>query len=153
MRILKNILIGTGVLFLVLIGLFAWVKSSSDQFRKEEAPFVEAFVSDLSKRWDLADVYDRLAPPFIEQVGTPQTQQLQQKFRRLGRLKSVFDLELQRYNAYNLTQSGLFSFKAIFENGDALASVTLIRNDGVVRVQGFYLRGIQMRQGSSKLQT
>ena len=33
---------------------------SSRQFRKEEAPFVEKFVTDLSKRWDTADVNDRM---------------------------------------------------------------------------------------------
>ena len=56
MRVLKNALIGLGVLFLVVLAFFAWIGVSSSQFRKEEAPFVETFVTDLSKRWDIADV-------------------------------------------------------------------------------------------------
>ena len=63
MRVLKNILIGLGVIFLVALAFFAWIGVSGSQFRKEQAPFVEAFVTDLSKRWDIADVYDRLANP------------------------------------------------------------------------------------------
>ena len=69
----------------------------SSQFRKEEAPFVETFVTDLSKRWDIADVHDRMATAFIEQAGTPQAQQLLLRFKELGVLKSTHDLELRNY--------------------------------------------------------
>ena len=73
---MKTILIGLGVLFLVAIALFAWSGMSSNQFRKEQTPFVETFVTDLSKRWDIADVHGRMTNPFIEETSTPQAQQL-----------------------------------------------------------------------------
>lgn len=85
MRVLKNILIGLGGLFLVVIALLAWIGVSSSQFRKEQAPFVQTFVTDLSKRWNVADVYDRMANPFIEQVSTPQPQQLPTSVQAAGR--------------------------------------------------------------------
>jgi hypothetical protein len=66
-------------------------------------------VTDLSKRWDIADVHDRMANPFIEQAGTPQTQQLLQQFKQLGALTSVHDLELRSYNSNNNEQTGLGS--------------------------------------------
>jgi hypothetical protein len=153
MRVLKNILIGLGVLFLVVLAFFAWIGVSSSQFRKEQAPFVETFVTDLSKRWDIADVYDRLANSFIEQAGTPQAQQLLHQFKRLGALKSVRDLGLRSYNTNNNTRTGLFSFKGTFENGEAVVNVTIVKKGGAVRVFGFYLRATDMRDGASKLQT
>ena len=153
MRVLKNILIGLGALFLVVLFLFAWVRGSSNQFRKEQAPFVESFVTDLSKRWDIADVHDRLANPLIEQAGTPQTQQLLHQFKQLGALKSVHDLELRAYKSYNDGRTGLFSFKGTFENGEAVVNVTIVKKDDAVRVLGFYLKGTHTRNGDSKLQT
>jgi hypothetical protein len=153
MRVLKNILIGLGVLFLVVFALFAWVRVSSNQFRKEQAPFVESFVTDLSKRWDIADVHDRIANIFIEQVSTPQAQHLLHQFKRLGKLQSVHDLELRGYKSDNGGRTGLFSFKAAFENGEALMNVTIVEKDGEARVLGFYLKATRMRDGGAKLQT
>ena len=153
MRVLKNILIGLGVLFLVVIALLAWTGVSSSQFRKEQAPFVETFVTDLSKRWDIADVYDRMANPFIEQVSTPQAQQLLHQFKQPGALTSIHDVELQSYNSNNNVRTGLFSFKGTFENGEAVINIAIVKKDGAVRVLGFYLRGTHMRDGGSKLRT
>jgi hypothetical protein len=153
MRVLKNILIGFGVLFLVGIALFAWVGVSSSQFRKEQAAFVGTFVTDLSKRWDTADVHDRLADSLIEQASSPQTQSLMHQFKELGRLRSVHDLELKSYVSTNKGQRGTFSFKGAFENGEGVVDVTIIKKDGAVRVSGFRLNGIHTRNEVSKLQT
>lgn len=153
MRVLKNILIGLGVLSLVVLAFFAWIRVSSSQFRQEQAPFVEAFVIDLSKRWDIADVHGRMTNPFIEETSTPQAQQLLHQFKRLGTLKSVHDLKLRAYKSYNGEQTGLFSFKGIFENGEAVMNVTIVKNDGAVRVLGFYLKATHIPEGGSKLQT
>ena len=152
MRVVKTILIGLGALFIMVIALLAWVGVSGSQFRKEQAPFVETFVADLSKRWDIADVHDRLANPLIEQASTPQTQQLLHQFKQLGALKSVHDLELRAYKTYNNGRTGLFSFKGTFENGEAVVNVTIIKKDGAVRVLSFYLKGTHTRDGGSKLQ-
>lgn len=153
MRVLKNILIGLGVLFLVVTALLAWIGVSSSQFRKEQTPFVETFVTDLSKRWDVADVYDRMANPFIEQVSTPQARQLLHQFKQLGMLESVHDLELRSYYSNNNERTGIFSFKGTFENGEGVVNVTVAKKDGAVRVLGFYLKAIHMREGGAKLQT
>lgn len=152
MRVAKTILIGLGALFLVVIAFLAWIGVSSSQFRKEQAPFVEAFVTDLSKRWDIADVYDRLANPVVEQAGTPQAQQLLHRFKQLGVLRSVRDLELRRYETNNNGRTGYFSFKGAFENGEAVVEVTIVKKDGAVRVLGFYLTTTHMREGLSKVQ-
>ena len=153
MRVLKRILIGLGVLFLVVIAFFAWVGATSSQFRKEQTPFVETFVTDLSKRWDPADVCDRMANTFIEQTGTPQAQQLLHQFKQLGALKSVRDLELRSYSVNTNGQTGVLSFKGTFENGEGIINITIVKKDGAVRVLGFYLNATHMRDGGSRLQT
>src|ERR1700760_4487795 len=101
MRVLKNILIGFGILLLVIGAFATWIGLSSRQFRNEQASFVQAFVTDLSKRWETLDVYDRMTVTFIEQADTPQAHQLLRQFQELGRLKSVQDLELQSYITTN----------------------------------------------------
>jgi hypothetical protein len=152
-RVLKTILISLGVLFLVIIALFTWSKVSSSQFGKEQAPFVETFVIDLSRHWDIADVQGRMTNPFIEETSTPQAQQLLHQFKRLGALKSTQDLKLRAYKSFNNEQTGLFSFKGIFENGEAMVNVTIVNKDGAVRVVRFYLKATSMRDGALKLQT
>ena len=151
MRAVKNILIGLGVFFLVVLALFAWVGMSSRQFRKEEAPFVEKFVTDLSKHWDTADVNDRMTSSFIVQAGTPQAQQLLHQFKQLGALKSVQDLELRSYRSFNTEQTGLFSFKGTFENGAGVVNLTIVKKDGAVHVIGFFLETTHVG-GASKIQ-
>lgn len=153
MRVLKNIFIGLGVLFLVVLALFVWIRVSSNQFRKEQAPFVESFVTDLSKHWDIEDIHDRIANSFSEQISSPQAQQLLHRFKQLGGLKSVHDLELRAYKSYNDGPTSLFSFKGTFENGEALVNVTIVKKAGPALVSGFYLRATAMRDGASKLQT
>ena len=152
MRIFKNILIGFGTLFLLLVALFSWVGMTGHQFRKAEEPFVQKFVTDLSRHWDPADVRDRMADSLINQVETAQARQLMQQFRQLGPLKSVQDFELQSYKTTTSGKTGVFHFKGTFENGNGEVQVALVENEGVVRVQGFYLRGIRV-SGTSKLQT
>jgi hypothetical protein len=151
MRVLKNILIGLGAVFVVVIALLAWIGASSSQFRKEQAPFVETFVTDLSKRWNIADVYDRLANP--EQTDTPQARELLHQFKQLGALQSIHDLNLRSYITNNKGRTGLFSLKGTFENGEAIVTVTIVKNEGAVRVLGFYLKTTHMGNGVSKLQT
>jgi hypothetical protein len=153
MRVLKNVLIGLGVIFLGFLALFTWVGMSSRHFRQEQTPFVETFVTDLSKRWNIEDVQDRLDNAFIEQAGTPQAQQLLHQFKLLGALKSVHDLDLQRYVTNTQGRTGVFYFKGTFENGEAAVNVTIVQKDGAVRVSGFYLQGTRVRDGGSRIHT
>jgi hypothetical protein len=149
----KNILVGLGVLFLLVVALFTWLGMGSSQFRKEQSPFVETFVADLSKHWDIADVHDRLSDTLLEQTSTPQVQQLLQEFSRLGALKSVREIELQRYLASTNGRTGYFSLTGTFENGEAVVHVTLFKKDGDVHVIGFFLKGSHLHPGASKIAT
>ena len=65
----------------------------------------------------------------------------------------MHDLKLRACKSYNDGQTGLFSFKGIFENGEPVVNVTIVNKDGVVRVVGFYLKATNMRDGGLKLKT
>ena len=137
MRALKKILIGFGSVFLVLIALFAWLGMESVRFKRDEAPFVKAYVTDLSRHWNVADVYDRSDNEFIAQADSPNGQRTIQRFRSLGSLTSIDDFELKNYSDGTTGRRGVFDFKAGFENGEALVEVTVVNHGGAAtRVLG-----------------
>jgi hypothetical protein len=146
MHIVKKILVGLGGVFLALIALFFWLAVSSSNFRTQQEPFVKAFVTDLSKRWDLTDVYGPLANSFIEQADTAQGRGLMMQLKQLGALQSVRDFELRNYNFAPKGQTGIFSFKGTFDYGEAVVDVTVIRSGGMVRVQGLHVSAPRIRE-------
>jgi len=152
MRVLKSIFIGFGMVCALIVTLLTWPMVSSTHFRKEQAPFVEKFVADLSMHWDFADVRDRMSNRFIEQAGTPQAQQLLQQFKHLGSLRSAQNFKLLNYVNNNNGQMGDLSFTGTFANGEALVDVIIVRNDGAVRAIGFYLKTIHLRNVGSKFE-
>jgi hypothetical protein len=144
-NVFKKVLISLGGIFVAVFALFVWLGMGSAHFRTEQEPFVRTFVSDLSKRWVVSDVYDRLANPFIEQAGTVQGKQLLQQFKQLGALKAVRDVELRNYNLSFHGQTGIFTFKGTFEHGEAIVDVTIIKKDAAVRVLGIYITSTHMQ--------
>jgi hypothetical protein len=149
MRVLKKILIGLGSVFLVLILLAVWLGIQGSRFKRDEAPFVKAYVTDLARRWDVADVYDRSANTLLEQADSAEGQSLMQHFRGLGALTSIHDFALKNFSDGTWGRRGVFDFKADFQNGEALVEVTVL-DDGRAgpRVLGFYLNGIRMNPGA-----
>lgn len=151
MRVLSSILIGLGVLFLAFIALiifFGWVGwQARSQFGKEQSSFAETFVTDLSKRWDIRDVYGRLADPFIAQAVTPRTQELMLQFKQLGALKSAHDPQLKSYIVNVNGTTGVITFRGTFENGEALVTVTVVKKDGAVHVWNLGVKALLKRPG------
>lgn len=151
MGVLKKILIGLGCAFLALIALFAWLGVQSLQFKRNEAPFVQAYVTDLSRHWNLADVYDRCDNRLLAQADSPEGRRALERFKSLGSLTSVEDLELRNYTSGTFGRRGVFDFKGQFENGEALVEVTIVQHGAArSRVLGVNLTGIQMSRPSSR---
>jgi hypothetical protein len=138
MQIFKKILVGLGSIFALLIVFVSVMGYSSARFKAEQAPFVTKFVTDLSRQWDLADVYDRLTNDCAAQAGTAQGQQAMKRLGGLGALRSMEDLELRNYMMGTFGTTAVFAFKGTFENDQALMTVTVLKKSGTVRVQGFH---------------
>ena len=153
MRVVRKILVGLGVLFLVLIAVFSWVAVVGRQFRTEQTPFVKTFMMDLSRHWNVADVSDRIAGPVLDQVLTPKGQQMFQMFKQLGTLRSEGDVTMDRFNVDTKGTTGVFEFKGTFDNGEADVQVTVVKKGGSAWVLGFYLNDIRRRPGESNVET
>jgi hypothetical protein len=139
MRVMKTILMVAGAIFLILIGLFVWLGRSAAHFRTEQEPFARTFVADLSRRWDVADVDSRSGTAFIEQSRAPEGQQWLKRVSQLGRLKAIRDVQFGNYFAGPSGQTGVFTFKAAFENGEATLKVTVGRDGTSSQVLGLFV--------------
>ena len=153
MRVIRKILVGLGAVFVVILAFVAWMMVSSRQFRTEQGPFVQTFVTDLSRHWNVADVGERLAGPVLDQALTPQGQQVLHQFKQLGALRSVANLGMQNYNIGTTGRTGTFHFKGTFDNGEADVEVVVVKRGGTPWVLGFHLNGIQRREGVSNVET
>jgi hypothetical protein len=155
MGVLKKVLIGFGVVFLVIIALAVWLGFQSVRFGRAERPFVEAYVTDFSRHWRVADVYDRSANEFLTQASSSEGERAIAMFRPLGALTSISDFEIKNYKVGTGGRSGVFDFKGKFENGTAVVEVTIIDNghDGA-RVVGVHMENITVNPGTGgKLST
>jgi hypothetical protein len=141
MHVLKKLLAGLGVLLLAVIALSALLGGGSVRFKSQQEPFVRNFLTDLSRHWVLAEVQDRLASEFVEQAGTAQGQRLLREFRQLGPIRTIRDVELHTYAVNPKAQTGVFSLKATFANGEAEVSVTVVRRERATRVLSLYMTG------------
>ena len=139
MKILKHILIGLGVAFLLLIGFLSYMAVESGDFAEEHTPFVRQFITDFSRDWDVRDVQHLLTNDFIEQMETPSGRKALALFKRLGRLVAIQDIALDNFNTHFGTASftqGTFVFEAEFEHAVTQTTLLLVVNKKGQRVQG-----------------
>lgn len=147
MKVIKKILAGLGILFIVLLALAALLAKLSSDFLEDNRAFVADFTRDLSKRWNVADVHERVSNEFLQTLDTAQGHEGFRQLRSLGALKDMGDLEMGNYNAATNGTTAEISYKATFENAKGLVKITLIKKDGKVQVQGFFVSlpdGIQI---------
>jgi len=139
-----------GAAFAVGLLLVVWGGLAALRFKSEQAPFVTRFTADLARHWNVADVYSRLDNSFIEQASSVQGRQVLEQFKRLGPLRATEDLQMQNYYLSPGATTALFTLKAIFANGDAIVSISLIRRDHAVRVVSFDLRAVHLQPTTEK---
>jgi len=144
-RILKRVLLGLGSFCGLIIVVAIVLAMSSAHFKTQQAPFVTSFVIDLSHRWKLADVQDRLSDHFIEQASSAEGQLALRRISTLGALRSVQDLEIRNYSMMTNGTTAVFAFKGTFDNDVALVTVTVLRKSGTVRVMAFHIDPIPGR--------
>ena len=139
MKTLRRILTGLAFASLAVVVLVILVVRGSGTFFDENQAFVERFTHDLSERWEVDDVYDRATAPFISSIQSPEGRRLIAGLESLGELETLYDFELDSYKVTPSGTTGVIVAKARFENANALVSVTLVKGDGEVKVQGFNL--------------
>lgn len=140
MNIIKKILIGLGAIFALFIALAIFLAGESSEFKDKNEQFVKDFTNTFSQQWDISSVSQSLTNDMLSQIKTPNGQHALNVFRSLGKLVEITDLELHNYNSHTSgITTGVFKFKAQFENGSTLVTVTLQEKDNAVRVHGFHI--------------
>lgn len=139
MRIVKNILIGFGVLFVAVIWLVLFIGAGSSEFREKQSPFIEGFMMEFSENWDVADVHSKLDNDLLKQIDSPSGRAALGVFRALGDFEAMHDLVLQHYTTATSGKTGRFTFKALFENGPALVEIMLVESEGKTLVIGLHI--------------
>ena len=129
MKILKNILIGFGVLFVAIIGLMIFVGTGSSEFREKQAPFIESFMAEFSENWDVADVHSKLSNDLLKEIDSPSGRTALGVFQTLGNFEGMNDLVLQHYTSGTSGKTGKFTFKARFTGGPALVEIILVDSE------------------------
>jgi hypothetical protein len=139
MKKIAKVLAVLGALFVCIILLIGALLFLQSDFQGEHEAFVRQFMSDYSRRWDTADVHDRLSTAFLAQVGSPNAEQALSLFRRLGKVQEITDVSVENFLAGTNGKSGVFVFKADFENSPALVRLTLKESGGEIRVDGLHI--------------
>jgi len=140
MKILKNILIGFGGLFVILIVLVVFLAGSSSDFKEEYEPFTKQFLADFSVSWDRASVIDRMSNSLIEDTSTQDVQNFLHQLQGLGELKSFGEITIENYTTHTDTgEEAIFSISTQFEAGHALWKISVSVIDDAARITGIHL--------------
>jgi hypothetical protein len=140
MKIIKNILIGLGVVFAIFIGLAIFLFGESSEFKERNEQFVKDFTQEFSQEWTIGRVSDRTTNDFLSQISTPNGQHALMQFKTFGKLVKIEDVEMGNYStATGSGATGVIKFKAEFENVKALVTVTVREKDGEAKVHGFHI--------------
>ena len=139
MKLIKTVLAALGLLLLVFLALAALLLRNSSEFLDENKPFVEQFTRDLSRSWSVSDVHESLSNEFLRSLDTPEGQEGMKQLKLLGAVVEMSDFEMGNYNATTSGATGIINFKAAFENAKGLVTITLMKRNGKVQVQGFHV--------------
>jgi len=138
-KVIKTILIGFGIIFVLLVAFISYVAVQSGKFEKEHAPFVKSFMAEFSKDWDVSAVEHLLTPEFIDQIDTSSGREAMRQFRQLGRLKEITELNLDHFSTHAGTNSykyGVFVLRAEFEHATTMITLSLVVDENGARVEG-----------------
>ncbi len=136
MRILKKILTWLGAIFVLLIIAFTLLSLGSGDFKDAHSQFIAEFMTDLSRNWQSSDVQYRLTNEALAQITSAEGRRVMQQFSHYGEIQAINDIEIENYTSGTGGKFGTFTFKATFENTDAVVRISIIEKDDKVQVQG-----------------
>lgn len=139
MKVIKNILLGLGALFLLIVVFFTFLWGESSDFKEQNALFINNYLETFSTNWDLDDVKDQMTNGLLIEINTPNGTNAMNYFKTLGRLQEIRDLEINNYNTTLSGKTGVFLFKAKFQYSDTVVKMILQKNEDGVKVNGLYI--------------
>ena len=154
MKIIKNIFIGLGVIFLLFIGLAIFLAGAQSEFKEDNQQFVIDFTRDFSQSWEIARVSDHLTNDMLAQANTPNGVHALNVFKSFGKLVEIKDLEIGNYSTHSSgVTSAVFTFKAEFQNANGLVTVTVQEQNDRVYIHGFNIEQIGELSAPKEIKT
>lgn len=143
MEIVKKILTGLGVVFVLFIVLVMFITGASSKFEDRHKGFVESFTRDFSQNWLVEHVAEKMTNEMLEEINTSDGRRAVGIFKTFGKLVDVIDIEIHDYSANaNSPNVGTFKFKANFKNAKTLVTLTVHEADGVAKVQYLHIQTV-----------
>jgi len=136
MKIIKNILVSLGIIFVIVVAAISYIAMGSSSFKKEYSPFAEKFLFDYSQAWKISDVEGRLSSEFLADLNSMKSRNAISLFESLGKLESISDVEINQYNSGTNGETGIFIFKAVFNNAKTAVTLTIRKNNNGIKVLG-----------------
>ncbi len=143
MKLIKNILLGLGSLFVLLVVIAIYTHGQSSEFKDKNTQFAKDFTHDFSQQWDVSTVSNITTNNFLSKISTPTGQHALSMFRTFGKLTDANDVELIKYiSNVNVGATATFKFKATFEKVKAVITIVLKEKNNEIKVHGFHITPI-----------
>lgn len=156
MKVLKNILLTLGGLFILLIGVIAYfgftTAQDSSDFLVEKETFIRTFSEDLSRNWDTNDVFEHLSSDLLAQIDSPNGEASFRVFRQLGEVTSMSDFVMTKFFSGTGGVKAVVTYSAEFEHASGSVTITLVETEGTLSVEGFHISIPEGIQPTSKSQ-
>jgi len=141
MKLIKNILLGLGAIFVILIVVAVYLFGESSDFKKEHEQFVRDYTHKFSQEWEISSVSDQSTNELLVNIATPSGQDVINLFRSYGKLVEINDVTLNNFTTHaGGATTGEFILNTKFENAKALVTVTVHEEDDIIKVDGFHIK-------------
>lgn len=141
MKLIKNILLGLGAIFAILIVAVVYLFGESSDFKKEHEQFVKDYISEFSQEWDISSVSDQSTNELLVNIATPSGQNVINLFRAYGKVVEINDVTLNNYSTHaGGATTGEFLLNTKFENAKAMVTVIVQEKESGIKVDGFHIK-------------
>ncbi len=148
----KKLLKGFGIALLILICLFVliavWSGYKSSEYEKTAIPYMDTAIADISS-WELGTLKSYLTPSEVENINEDDLKRLIKALSKMGALVEIGEYQFNTVTSRALTPGGSGTFvtytvPAVYENGDAVLTITLKEEGDSFSVYHFKLDSLAL---------
>jgi hypothetical protein len=149
---MQKVLATLGVIFLVLVGLggigAGYVVFHGNTLDKESKAYANAVIPAIFTSWNKNEFSTRASPEFRKLVTDDQLDRMFRSAAGLGQMKSFDPAEGQAHMSLNpdtLNETtARYTAKAVFEKGNAIITLDLIKHGDQWQIGGFFVNAPQV---------
>ena len=148
----KKLLKGFGIALLILICLFVliavWSGYKSSEYEKTAIPYMDTAIADISS-WELGTFKSYLTPSEVENINEDDLKRLIKALSKMGALVEIGEYQFNTVTSRALTSGdagtgGTYTVPAVYENGDAVLTLTLKEEGDSFSVYHFKLDSLAL---------